>query len=132
MRPAIFCMGMKLVAGQREWLSAKYNPLSVCAAPALCSTTFCRDIQMRTVRGLYQLKLVAEYSLLTSVPLTIAKDKLTGYSSHTMLTEEHSKIRKSIESGLQVGRTKGERAHNWSGGLHTATAPCAVFKLSLI
>lgn len=57
---------------------------------------------MRTMRGLYQLKLAAEYALLQSVPLTLNKDSLTGYNTYSIMKNAQADIRESIWTGLLV------------------------------
>lgn len=74
---------------------------------------------MRTVRGLYQLKLAAEYALLRPVPLSLTKDSLTGYDSFAILTNAQNEIRDTIFYSLQVMVCCVSNARKRQGLAHT-------------
>ena len=62
----------------------------------------CRDIQARVVRGLFQLKLAANYALLDTVPFSISPSDLTGFNSYAILTSKQADIQAALMHGLQA------------------------------
>ena len=62
----------------------------------------CRDLQFRTIRGIYQLKLAAQYASLTVVPFDIVEEDLMSYNSYSFLYAKKSAIDDALWKALEV------------------------------